>query len=70
VVEKLDCGQSSIGPPLFRQTADGRYCVVTLNVRNVKNARTFSIVNQKLRDGDREFSASVLATWPPTARPT
>ncbi|HKE52255.1 MAG TPA: protein kinase [Actinomycetes bacterium] len=63
VVEKLDCGQSSIGPALFRQTADGQYCVVTLSVRNVKNdSRTFSVVNQKLRDGDREFSASVLAT--------
>ena len=63
VVEKLDCGRSSIGPPLFRQTTDGQYCLVTLNVRNIKNdARTFSIVNQKLRDGDREFSASVLAT--------
>ncbi|HEX2498844.1 MAG TPA: protein kinase [Actinomycetes bacterium] len=63
VVDKLVCGESSIGPPLFRQTAHGQYCVVTLNVRNVKNdPRTFSIVNQKLRDGDREFSASVLAT--------
>src|SRR5262245_30408539 len=63
VVEDLDCGRSSIGPPLFRQTADGQYCVVALTVRNVKDdSRTFSIVNQKLRDGDREFSASVLAT--------
>jgi serine/threonine protein kinase len=63
VVEKLDCGQSTIGPPLLRQTADGQYCLVTLNVRNVKNdSRTFSLVNQKLRDGDREFSAGVLAT--------
>ena len=63
VVDQLDCGQSSIGPPLLRQTADGQYCLVTLNVRNVKDdARTFSIVNQKLLDGAREFSASVLAT--------
>jgi len=63
VVDSVRCGVDSVGRSLFRQTATGQYCVVSLSVRNVKNEpRTFSIVNQKLRDGDREFSASIVAT--------
>lgn len=63
VVEKMECGRSSVGPLLFEQTADGQFCLVTLNMRNVKgDPRTFSIVNQKLHDGDREFAASIVAT--------
>ncbi|MCI0687011.1 MAG: protein kinase [Sporichthyaceae bacterium] len=63
VVTSVDCGQDTIGPVLFEQTAQGQFCVVNLTVENVKNeARTFLLSEQKLLVGDQEFTASVVAT--------
>ncbi len=41
VVSKVDCTQTSVGLEHFRRTAKGKYCVVSLSVRNIAGGSQF-----------------------------
>ncbi|WP_433363181.1 DUF4352 domain-containing protein [Actinoplanes sp. CA-142083] len=43
VVSRVDCTQSSVGLEHFRRTAKGKYCVVSLSVRNVADGSQFFV---------------------------
>jgi hypothetical protein len=35
VVQRVDCSRSTVGPEHLKRTASGKYCVVSLSVRNI-----------------------------------
>ena len=61
VVNKINCGETSIGLSL---RAQGQYCIVNLNVKNIGNeAKAFSTFNQlAFDDQNRKFEADGLAS--------
>ncbi|GAB2601040.1 hypothetical protein Aab01nite_64360 [Paractinoplanes abujensis] len=52
VVSGVDCSRTSVGPELLRRTAKGRYCVVSLSVRNFSAGTKYFVGRaQKAFDG-------------------
>ncbi|WP_232050275.1 DUF4352 domain-containing protein [Actinoplanes sp. OR16] len=43
VVSRVDCSRTSVGIEHLERTADGRYCVVTLSVRNIADEPKYLI---------------------------
>jgi hypothetical protein len=41
VVSRVDCSPTSIGPERLKRTAKGRYCVVSLSVRNIADGAQY-----------------------------
>ncbi|MFI5889938.1 DUF4352 domain-containing protein [Actinoplanes sp. NPDC051513] len=41
VVSRVDCSQTSVGLEHFKRTANGKYCVVSLSVRNIADGSQF-----------------------------
>lgn len=64
VVRSIECGHASVGSDFMTRTAQGQFCFLTVNVKNIGNERQSLLAdNQKLLDaGNREFSADSLAT--------
>ena len=63
-VTAVKCGVPEVYGSYGSEKAQGRYCLVTLTVRNIgKAAQSFSYSNQKLYVGDVEYSATWDATW-------
>lgn len=52
VVTKVDCSKTKIGDQYLNQTAQGKYCLVSMKVTNIgKEAHAFLGGNQKALDG-------------------
>lgn len=57
VVSKVVCGQATVGSGLFKSTAQGSYCLVSVNVSNIgKQAQSFDGSDQKAYAGSTQFS--------------
>ncbi|MFF0380353.1 DUF4352 domain-containing protein [Actinoplanes missouriensis] len=55
VVSRVDCSRTSFGIEQLKRTAEGRYCVVTLSVRNIADEPKYFLgLAQKARDTDGE----------------
>lgn len=51
VVSRVDCTRTKIGRPPLERTADGRYCVISLSVRNIAEESQYFLGHaQKARD--------------------
>ncbi|MEU8238292.1 DUF4352 domain-containing protein [Actinoplanes missouriensis] len=51
VVSRVDCSRTSFGIEQLKRTAEGRYCVVTLSVRNIADKPKYFLgLAQKARD--------------------
>nr|WP_221381910.1 DUF4352 domain-containing protein [Actinoplanes polyasparticus] len=51
VVSRLDCSRTTVGPEHLTRTAEGRFCVISLSVRNISDgARYFLGQAQKAYD--------------------
>lgn len=60
-VQKIDCGQQTIGEEPMTEEAQGQWCILTATVENTGDeARGLSASNQYLYDvNDRQFEASL-----------
>lgn len=58
-VKGIQCGQTKVGSQFLNKEAQGQYCVVSLNIKNIgTEAQTMFGDNQKLIDSQgREFSS-------------
>ena len=65
VVQGVQCGVETLGEDFLEETAQGQYCVVTVDVSNIGDeAQTFFADNQILLDAEgREFSADSGAAF-------
>lgn len=63
IVQKMECGVAKVGPKSFGDTAQGQFCLITLNVKNIgKEPQTFSDSSQKaFGTGDVEYSTDSSA---------
>lgn len=41
VVDRLDCSRTTVGLEYLKRTADGKYCVVSLSVRNIADGSQY-----------------------------
>jgi hypothetical protein len=57
-VTKLDCSKSRVGSEFLNETAQGKFCIISVTVKNIgKEAQTFDGSSQKAYDADgTEFS--------------
>jgi hypothetical protein len=57
-VTKLDCSKSKVGSEFLNETAQGKFCIISVTVKNIgKKAQTFDGSSQKAYDADgTEFS--------------
>ena len=56
-VMDLTCGQKTVGSGVFKSTAQGNYCLVSLKIRNVgQQAQTFDGSSQKAYAGTTQYS--------------
>jgi hypothetical protein len=57
-VTKLDCSKSKVGSEFLNETAQGKFCIISVTVKNIgKEAQTFDGSSQKAYDADgTEFS--------------
>lgn len=64
IVKNIECGRVNIGSDFLTKSAQGQYCLLTVNVKNIGNERqSLFSTNQKLLDSsNREFSADDQAT--------
>ncbi|MEX2553898.1 MAG: DUF4352 domain-containing protein [Actinomycetota bacterium] len=62
-VKGIECGQTSVGSQFLKKEAQGQYCVLSLNIKNIgTEAQTMFGDNQKLIDSQgREFSSDSAA---------
>ncbi|BCY07215.1 DUF4352 domain-containing protein [Actinoplanes sp. L3-i22] len=62
VVSRVDCSRKTIGIEHFKRTAAGKFCVVSLSVRNAGDgAKYFVGKAQKAYAGDTEYRSDELA---------
>lgn len=51
VVSGVDCSKTKVGDEYLNKTAQGKFCIVALSVKNIGNeAQTFSSFDQKAKD--------------------
>lgn len=64
VVKGIECGRANVGSDFLTKSAQGQYCLLTVNVKNIGNEKqSLFSSNQKLLDSsNREFSADDQAT--------
>jgi hypothetical protein len=65
VVQKVDCSATTVSNQILRRTADGKFCIVSLSVRNLDTeSKLFSSKLQNAYDarGDK-FNDDVLADF-------
>jgi hypothetical protein len=64
IVKSLQCGVESVGDnPYLTKKAQGQYCLLDLTVKNIGNEKqSLFSSNQKLLNGDVEYSADDTAT--------
>ncbi|MCW2642163.1 MAG: hypothetical protein JWP76_4469 [Dactylosporangium sp.] len=68
IVQKVDCGKATVGDEFLNKTAQGQFCLITVDVKNIgKDPRLFDGGNQKAtgaggvkyrNDGVAEFYAN------------
>lgn len=64
VVSKVECGKPSVGSGLFREDAQGQFCLVSMSVKNIGNgAKTLDSAWQYAYDAsNRKFDADGAAS--------
>lgn len=62
-VTKLDCSKSKVGSEFLNETAQGKFCIISVTVKNIgKEAQIFDGSSQKAYDaGGTEFSNDTSA---------
>lgn len=62
-VKSLECGKTSVGGQYLNKTAQGQYCLLNVNVKNIGTEKqSLFSANQKLLNGGNEYSADDTAT--------
>ncbi len=62
IVKSVKCGKESIGEGMFKEEAQGEYCLVTMTVKNTGNEpQLMDSSSQYLFIGQRKYSASTDA---------